>query len=301
MKWKKLGRIFDPSGYNFPWLHSHAWVPTSLKLDSHTLRIFFGSRNINNHTQTGYFDLNLETHSILNVSQDPILKLGELGTFDDSLAIGCALVTHQDIHYLYYVGWMQGARVRYIPSLGLATSNDGEHFTKTSRAPLIPRSDEEPYGMASPSVIFNTDLNLWQMWYASYRKWDLRGNESWPRYELRYACSQDGINWSLSNKTCIGDNSLEAVARPHVIYISGQYQMWYSYRKNFELYNIGYATSQDGITWTTSSDSGIEPSISGWDSEMIEYPNIFNHNSKLFMLYNGNNHGETGIGLAILE
>ena len=301
MKWKKLGRIFDPSRYDLPWLNSHAWVPTSLKLDPQTLRVFFGGRNINNHTQTGYFDLNLETYAILKVSQEPVLKLGKLGTFDDSLAVGCSLVTHQDIHYLYYVGWMQGARVRYLPSLGLAISNDGEHFTKISRAPLIPRSDDEPYGMASPSVIFNTDMNLWQMWYASYRQWDLRGNESWPRYELRYASSNDGINWQLSNKTCIGDNSLEAVARPHVIYTFGKYQMWYSYRKNYELYKIGYATSLDGLNWASAFDAGIDISPLGWDSEMIEYPNLFRHNSDLFMLYNGNNHGETGIGLARLE
>ena len=36
-----------------------------------------------------------------------------------------------------------------------------------------------------------------------------------------------------------------------------------------------------------------------WDSEMIEYPCVFNHNNIKFMLYNGNNYGENGIGYAI--
>ena len=34
---------------------------------------------------------------------------------------------------------------------------------------------------------------------------------------------------------------------------------------------------------------------------MIEYPHVFDHNGKRHMLYNGNNYGKTGFGLAVLE
>ena len=46
---------------------------------------------------------------------------------------------------------------------------------------------------------------------------------------------------------------------------------------------------------------GIDCSNDGWDSEMIEYPCIFKHAEETYLLYNGNSHGLTGIGLAVLE
>ena len=34
---------------------------------------------------------------------------------------------------------------------------------------------------------------------------------------------------------------------------------------------------------------------------MVCYPYVFEYNDKLYMLYNGNGYGKTGIGLAVLE
>jgi hypothetical protein len=34
---------------------------------------------------------------------------------------------------------------------------------------------------------------------------------------------------------------------------------------------------------------------------MIEYPCVFDHDRRRYMLYNGNDYGRTGIGLAVLE
>jgi hypothetical protein len=34
---------------------------------------------------------------------------------------------------------------------------------------------------------------------------------------------------------------------------------------------------------------------------MIEYPFVFDHKGQRYMLYNGNDYGKTGFGLAILE
>jgi predicted GH43/DUF377 family glycosyl hydrolase len=76
--------------------------------------------------------------------------------------------------------------------------------------------------------------------------------------------------------------------------------MWYSYRGRS--YRIGYAESDNGIEWVRKDEEvGIDVSESGWDSEMIEYPYIFDHEGQRYMLYNGNGYGRTGIGLAVLE
>ena len=76
--------------------------------------------------------------------------------------------------------------------------------------------------------------------------------------------------------------------------------MWYSFRGLS--YRIGYAESDDGRKWERlDSQAGIDVSTTGWDSEMIEYPFVFDHKGQRYMLYNGNGYGKTGFGLTVLE
>jgi hypothetical protein len=79
--------------------------------------------------------------------------------------------------------------------------------------------------------------------------------------------------------------------------------MWFFYRDGKgSKYRIGYAHSKEGLHWHTKVDqTGIDVSRNGWDSEMIEYPYVFDHKGERFMLYNGNGYGKTGFGLAILD
>ena len=301
MKWLKKGLIFKPI-YEFEWMDNYAWVPTVEKVGEDLFKVYFGSRNKKNFTQTGYFIFNIHTpNEILSVSENPVITLGELGSFDDSLALATTFVEYKGRKYLYYVGWMQGKRVRYYPSLGLAISDDGgKTYQKFSRAPIMDRTNDDPFGMASPFVM--VDKGLFRMWYASYRRWDFRNGDPWPQYQIRYAESKDGINWNRKNTVCIGSDMEEAVARPYIIREGGKYLMWYCYRLQFGTYRIGYAESKDGIQWNrTNKCVGIDVSPSGWDSEMIEYPCVFDHKGQRYMLYNGNTFGKDGIGLAILE
>jgi hypothetical protein len=48
------------------------------------------------------------------------------------------------------------------------------------------------------------------------------------------------------------------------------------------------------------SQSGIDVAESGWDSEMICYPNVFECDGQIYLLYNGNEFGKFGFGLAKL-
>jgi hypothetical protein len=65
---------------------------------------------------------------------------------------------------------------------------------------------------------------------------------------------------------------------------------------------LGYAYSDDLIHWTRDDDhAGITLSKEGWDSEMMCYPNIFESENNIYLLYNGNNFGKNGFGLAKLR
>jgi len=70
-----------------------------------------------------------------------------------------------------------------------------------------------------------------------------------------------------------------------------------------KVYKPGYARSRDGTKWIREDYKISLPrgKTGEWDSDMICYPFIFEHEGIKYILYNGNSYGETGCGYAVLE
>ena len=151
------------------------------------------------------------------------------------------------------------------------------------------------------------------MWYIYGSKWITDASETDPQrvYKIVYASSMDGIQWKSEGKHLIADrlNENECQALPTVINFDGLYHMFFCYREATGFrkdvrrgYRIGYAFSSNMRVWTRDDEGGgLNVSREGWDSEMLCYPHIFSHNGQIYMLYNGNEFGRLGFGLAILE
>jgi hypothetical protein len=235
----------------------------------------------------------------LSVSSSPIITLGPLGTFDDSGVTSSWIVNHDRKKYQYFSGWSLGVSVPFYFFIGLAISEDGgETYRRVSPGPILERNDIDPFLTASPCVLIENDR--WRMWYVSGTGWEVKDGQPHHRYHIKYAESLDGIHWKREGKVCIDYSSPEeyAIARPCVIKENAIYKMWYASRGS--TYRIGYAESTDGLVWTRKdSASGIDVSESGWDSEMIEYPYVFQNGDLQYMLYNGNGYGRSGIGVAV--
>jgi hypothetical protein len=176
---------------------------------------------------------------------------------------------------------------------------------KKSRGPAVLFSNEtDPYSTFAPYIL--RDDGKWKIWYVSLIKWTEEDGKLKHYYNIRYAESEDGINFKREGIVCIDfKNEFEyAIARPFVLKEKGIYKMWYSYREGKEIntYRIGYAESEDGKKWIRLDEKiNLDLSESGWDSEMIEYSYLYDFKGKRFMLYNGNSYGKTGLGLAVLE
>jgi hypothetical protein len=220
---------------------------------------------------------------------------------------GC-IVSHGANKYLYYVGWNVSSTVPYRNSIGLAiTKDDGETFERIYQGPIMDRTAVEPFLCATPFVLIEN--GIWRMWYLSGVGWEMHDNRAEPLYNIRYAESDDGIEWRRMKRVCIDFKtpSEGGLASPCVIPSRSGYQMWYCYRnranyrtETSSAYRIGYAESPDGLTWTRRDEvAGIDVSESGWDSEMTAYPHVFQHDGRLMLLYNGNGFGRSGFGLAI--
>ena len=299
MKWKKLGRVFATDN-NHPWMLSHAANPVAEHLHDDVFRLYFSCRDAESRSHISFADIDLKPpFKVLYIAEDPLLAPGGVGTFDDS---GVSLSCIRPINgtkYLYYLGWNLGVTVPWRNSIGLAVYDaETNKFNRFSKAPLLDRSDVDPFSISYPFVL--EDGEVFRMWYGSNLRWGKDQKDM--AHLIKYAESDDAIHWTRNGIIALQfKNELEyAMSRPCVIKEAGLYKMWYSFRG--ESYRIGYAESANGITWTRKDeDVGIDVSESGWDSQMVEYPFVFDHKGERYMLYNGNEYGKTGIGLAILD
>lgn len=300
LKWIKKGLIFVPVG-NLDWMRTHAQLPFADRLEKDLYRIYFCSRDSKNRSSTGYVEIDIKNpYEILYLTEKPVLSPGDLGTFDDSGVMASSLVDHKGKKYIYYTGWNLSVTVPFRWSIGLAISNDGgKTFERYSKAPIMDRSHLDPFFVGSPTVIFED--GMWKMWYISSKGWEIHDNKPRAPYFIKYAESEDGVEWKRENITCLNLKGDEvALGRASILRENDHYNMWYSIATDH--YRIGYADSLDGINWTRKDNLvSIDVSHDGWDSESVEYTHVFNHNGRKYMLYNGNGYGKTGFGYAILE
>ena len=276
-------------------------LPT-VDLAAETLRIYFASLDETRVGRVGYVDLDYNDPTrVIAESEEPVFDVGAMGTFDESGVTPCSVVNVNGKKYLYYMGWQRCEQVPYMIFTGLAVSEDGVNFARRP-VPVIDRNTAEPFLRSAPTVLYLD--GGFKAWYVSGLGWTRFNNAPCPTYVIRYAESDDGIEWKSRLEPCISfrNENEFGLGRPWVIYDDGFYKMWYSIRSQVDPYSIGYAESGDGLVWTRMDDRvGIARSGQGWDSEMICYAAVADVGQHRYMFYNGNRHGITGFGCAVLE
>jgi hypothetical protein len=301
MKWRKLGLVWRPSGRDW-WAREYAHLPTPELIDERTVRVFFAALDEHKFGRLGSVDLDARDPTrVLRQVAEPLLDLGERGSFDDSGVVPSCFAPVAGRRCLYYTGWQRCQRVPYQLYTGLAEP-DGGAFRRASAAPVLDRTGAEPFLRSAPTILFED--GRYRAWYDSAIGWTEVHGTPYPQYVVRYGESADGQRWSDGGPICVGHDSPEefGIARPWVVRDPDRYRMWYSVRSRTAPYRIGYAESSDGLTWTRKDDeTGIARSESGWDGEMICYPAVIDVNGQRLMFYNGNRHGSTGFGVAVLE
>jgi len=272
-----------------------------VELVGEVLRVYFTGLDERNFGRTGYVELDAaDPARVAYESPEPVLDLGELGSFDDCGATAFSIVHDGDRRLLYYQGWQRAERVPYLIFSGLAMGEGQEpRFEKHARTPVLDRTVDDPFLRGAPYAIAQD--GGFRMWYVSGRGW--ARDEHGLHYDvaIRHATSPDGVRWEADQDPCVAPESPDeyGIGRPSVLFEDGLYRMWYAIRSFSEPYRIGYAESPDGVSWTRrDAEAGIERSAEGWDSAMICYPNVVRVGERLLMFYNGNQHGASGFGYA---
>jgi hypothetical protein len=84
-----------------------------------------------------------DPRTVLDLSREPLLTLGERGTFDDNGMMASCVVSAHGRKYLYYIGWNPQVTVSYRLAIGLAVSEDGgrtgsSHFKLYRQQGFVP-------------------------------------------------------------------------------------------------------------------------------------------------------------------
>ena len=316
MKWTKLGKIFDPSDYNLLGQHAiFSQSPQAIELEDR-VRVYFSTR-VKDETgkylsHIAFVDYSKNFENILEVSDKQVIPLGELGTFDEHGIFPISPLKDGNKVLAFTTGWNRKVSVSADASIGLAISDDnGITFKKHGAGPILTASLNEPF-LVADAYVMKQD-NMYHMWYIFGTQWidSPSGGEPERVYKIAYACSKDAINWQREGIPIIADaiGEEECQALPTVFFHNKQYHMYFCYRAAFGFrnekgkgYKIGYAVSDDMKTWQRKDEEkGIEGTKNCWDSDMQCYPYTFECDGQIYMLYNGNEFGRHGFGLAKLE
>lgn len=317
MKWEKLGKIFDPIDHELPNnCVEFAQSPQALVFDDF-VRIYFSTReqdpkNGKYLSHIAFVDMKKHSWEIIGVSTRPVIPLGKLGCFDEHGIFPMSVLRHDGRIFGYTCGWSRRASVSVDTSIGLAFSHDGGlTFTKTGDGPIVTSSLHEPFLVGDAFVrVYGGTFHMWYIFGTAWKKFS---DAAAPDriYKIGHAVSADGVSWMKEGGHVVADslNNDESQALPTVTELCGRHHMFFCYRYSSDFrknrargYRIGYAYSDDLARWTRDdANAGIDTTEGSWDSDMLCYPHVFQCDGKAYLLYNGNEFGRRGFGVAVLE
>lgn len=318
MKWTKLGQIFDPAQHTLPnGCKQFAQSPQALVFDDF-VRIYFSTRAVDPGngkylSHISFVDMDKKLKNTIGVADNTVIPLGGLGCFDEHGIFPMNVLRHGDAIYGYTCGWNRRVSVSVDTAIGLAISRDGGlTFQRTGDGPVLAASRLEPclVGDGFVKVVGDT-FHMWYIFGTGWKKYS-PGSPPDRTYKIGHAISSDGIDWVKQEAQQIISDKLgadESQALPTVIEIDGRYHMFFCYRESFDFrsskgrgYRIGHAWSDDLQQWTRDDDHPLLEGTPGeWDADMQCYPHVFECDGRVYLLYNGNEFGRHGFGLAVLD
>lgn len=314
-RWEPLGKIYDPACYPLDFApEGYAQSPQTLVLDDR-VRIYFSTRArdavgrfISN---VAYVDFDRELLNVIGQARKPVIALGGLGCFDEHGIFPFNVLRDGERVLAFTTGWNRRRSVSTDAAIGLALSTDGgTSFEKIGSGPVVAPSLHEPF-LVGDAFVLRHQQHLY-MWYIHGTRWiiDPAGGPAERVYKIAHARSTDGIAWKREGRQIIVDSlgPDECQALPTVIEYQGVYHMMFCYRlavgfrdRRDHAYRLGHAWSEDLTYWhRDDSEWVLDRPSQGWDSQMMCYPHLFRVGQRVYLLYNGNEFGRHGFGIAQL-
>jgi|GEM_PF-6071997 len=262
-------------------------APSPDEWTQHTV-LEFKAGSLNNMTLTKDGALTPKPYlgDIVKDANNPIVDYGSVGAADELGTNMGAIIKDGDTYKM----WAMVINGTGVYSLEYLESADGISWTPQPGTLDLGGHGAFDEVMLMPGAVIK-DGATYKMWYT--------GEDSNGIYTIGYATSSDGIDWTKGNNgkpvMDIGPvNKFDGggLLMPSVIKDGATYKMWYagliSYSNN--LFQIGYATSADGIAWTrqNSGDSVVSfGKPSAFDGDGLLAPTVLKDGNIYRMWYIG--------------
>jgi len=214
------------------------------------------------------------------IAENPVLSLSDAGGFDSHNIFAPAITKHEGTYYLYYAGGPSGplTNEEYINyQLGLATSQDGVHFSKRS-GPLLPLGGRDNSHCA-PALLRNAagdllvdDDGAWHMVFNGNRADD-----------VEHATSTDGVQWKKGPRGPI----YQTAYSPSLLKVEDQYWLYYIHKPDGQPWEVHLARGDDLYSLQAVGTNPVLKNSQDWESNNLFYPYVFQEGDTWVMLYAG--------------
>lgn len=230
-------------------------------------------------------------------AEDPCVALGPEGAFDDMHVFAPCVAFEHGQYRMWYSG-SRGEVAGRVFRLGLATSEDGVHYTRQPASPVFSFGDDE-HSILTAALLRRPDGSVLrehgrlQLWFTAA---DLRGGGG--RHTLRRTSGEDGVTWDAPSAA-----QLEAVYAPTVLRLGQEYRLWYT-DVSEEPWCLRHARSLDGGEWQVDDDPVVQLD-QAWEHGRLFYPTVLRPEENLFLMWYGSyqstDPNKTALGLALSE
>ena len=282
--------------------------PVPIQLNSSTFRIFFSDRDLDNHSKIKYFDFCLAKKEIISF-ENLVIDEKITNDFDRDGKIPSSILKIDEEYYLLYTGIKLGKKFPYHNSIGVLKSHNLNTFHSLNNEPLIPSSSIKKNYFNSAGNLF-LSKGIFYLFYSSCFKWEIISSKMEPSYNINLAKSNDLKSLRLCNNASpiVNFNDDDGGAVNFSIVKIPDFFLAFSCSRKKTLYrdnaNNAYKLlafkSNDLYSWDPL-EIEYESSDSKWDNIMKCYPSAIIFNEKIYIFFNGNGFGKTGIGLAEVE
>ena len=306
MVWRKLGRVYCPDGSSV-WARHSFMTPVPLQISADVIRIWGGMRDDGGISRIGWIDVRrADPTTVLDISETPALDLGAPGMFDDNgVILGDVIEMPSGALRMYYVGFQLVQKAKFLAYTGAAESTDGGvSFERLRPTPVLDRAPQALFINALHSIA-RVDGG-YRAWISCGQRWQEIGGRVFPQYNCWTLFSEDGLHFDMDTATPTLDAQGQEyrIGRPRANRLAnGSYEMRVTSDTLSKQYSCYLATSPDGIAWHRTGVEELPRGTKGeWDDQMTCYPaRIDTSEGESYLFYNGNNMGETGVGVAVLE